>query len=59
LALESLEQLHFQISKNQFKLNQLADLFTKEGRVNTNTRDVITKCEEFAKVSDQFLESSF
>lgn len=40
-VLDSLEQLHFQISKNQFKLNQLADLFTSEGQVNHNVREVI------------------
>ena len=34
-------------------------MFTKEGKVNQNLKDVLNKCDEFSQMSDQFLESSF
>ena len=39
-ALDALESVQFQISKMQFKLNQLADLFTRDGGINANLREV-------------------
>ena len=57
-ALDALESVQFQISKMQFKLNQLADLFTREGGINTNLRDVQHKCGEFSTQSGEMFEST-
>lgn len=58
-ALEALEQINFQISKMQFKMNQLSDLFmVGSAEVNTNLRDVQLRCEEFAAQGGEFMEST-
>jgi hypothetical protein len=59
--MEALEQINFQMSKLQFKLNQLADLFTTNDgqQVNKNMREVLHKCEQFAQDAGlEFFESS-
>ena len=42
----------------QFKLNQLADLFTRDGGVNTNLHEVLQKCSEFSTQSGEMFEST-
>ena len=46
------------MSKSQFKINQLSDLFIVSGEVNTNLRDVQLHCEDFAVQGGEFMEST-
>ena len=57
-ALEALEQINFQISKMQFKMNQLSDLFIVSGEINTNLREVQLRCEDFSSSGGEFMEST-
>lgn len=58
-ALEALEFLQFQISKHQFKLNQIYDLFCLDGQINRDLESVEARCHDFAvQGGETFLEST-
>ena len=39
-------------------MNQLSDLFTVGGEINTNLKDVQFRCEEFSAQGGEFMEST-
>lgn len=57
-AVERLSQVHFSLSRDKFKLNQLVELFLKDGAPNANLAEVNQLCTFFNQKNQEAPDDS-